>query len=225
MKLKTIIVILLAVLLIPSAKAQDKSLELMDTAKFVLPKPKLILKPEAKFDDMIGQFVGGNLAGGLMGFGGAYLGAAIDKGIGKSHGEYAGFAGALLGFVTGHCAGSIIGVYGIGSSKDVTGDVGNTILGGILGTGAGIGTLFVARSEVVAWSTLAFPTMGAMIGFNSTLQYKVMTDKKNVSELKDLGSHLKIKNDFEMNVLKINFQLPKESEISKIPERFLLSLK
>lgn len=225
MKFKAaVLILLMSFVLISSAKSQYKSLEILDTAKSVLSKPKLILKPEAKFDDMIGQFVGGNLAGGLFGFGGAYIGAAIDKSAGKSHGEYAGFAGAIVGFVTGHCAGSIIGVYGIGSSKDFTGDVGNTILGGILGTGAGIGTLFIARSEVVAWSTLAFPTVGAMIGFNSTLRYKTL-ENNNKSELKDLGSQLKIKNDFEMEVLKVNFQLPKESEISKIPERFLLSLK
>jgi hypothetical protein len=222
--MKTLLVLLLAVVLIPSANAQYKSLELNDTSKTVLQKPKLSLKPEAKFDDMLGQFVGGNLAGGLVGLGGAYLGSAIDRGLGKSHGEYAGFAGAILGFVAGHCAGSIIGVYGIGSSKDVTGDVGSTILGGVLGTSAGIGTLFVARNEVVGWSTLAFPTAGAMIGFNSTLRYKTL-ENNNKSELKDLGTHLKIKNDFEIEIVRVNFTLPKESEISKIPERFLLSLK
>lgn len=202
-----------------------KSLKLADTNKSVLLKQKLKLKPVPKFDDMIGQFVAGNLAGGLVGLGGAYIGYAIETGAGKSHGEYSGLAGALLGFVAGHCAGSIIGVYGIGSAKDVTGDAGATILGGVLGTGAGIGALFAVHNEVVAWSTLAFPTIGAMTGFNATLRYKEIADKKNVSELKDLGTHFKIKNDFEINVVKINFQLPSTTEISKIPERVLLALR
>lgn len=221
--MKTLLVLLLAVLLIPSANAQYKSLELSDTTKSVLPKPKLLIKPEAKFDDMLGQFVGGNLAGGLVGLGGAYLGTAIDRGS-RSHSHWIGY-GTIIGLVAGHCAGSIIGVYGIGSSKDVTGDVGSTILGGVLGSGASIGVLMGSPNEIIAWSTLAFPTAGAMIGFNSTLRYKEIADKKNVSELKNLGSQLKIKNDFELEVLKVNFQLPKESEISKIPERFLLSLR
>ncbi len=80
------------------------------------------------------------------------------------------------------------------------------------------------HSPVVAWSTLSYPTIGAMIGFNSTLSYKDNADKKNVSELKELGTHFKIKNDFEVNVVKINFQIPKMSELSKIPESFLLAL-
>ncbi|MBX7047070.1 MAG: hypothetical protein K1X86_14665 [Ignavibacteria bacterium] len=237
--MKRIIVIpvcLFLLLLVSSAYSQSnyssqnifpeyKSLQLTDSSKSLLPKKKLNLKPEPKFDDMLGQFVAGNLAGGLVGVGGAYIGAAIEKGIGKSHGEYSGFAGALFGFIAGHCAGSIIGVYGIGSAKDVTGDAGATILGGVAGTGAGIGTLFAVHNEVVAWSTLSFPTIGAMTGFNSTLRYKEIAYKKNESELKDLGSHLKIKNDFEVNVVKINFELPKPKELSKIPEQFLLSLR
>jgi hypothetical protein len=223
--MKTIILAIIVAFIIPSANAQFKSLQLTDTSKTLTTKPKLKLKPEANFDDMIGQFVGGNLAGGLFGLGGALLGSAIDKGIGKSHGEYAGFAGLLYGFVAGHCAGSIIGVYGIGSSKNVAGDVGATILGGVLGTGAGILTLYNVPSPAVGWSTLAFPTVGAMIGFNSTLQYKEIEYKKNVSEIKESGTHFKIKNDFEVNVLKVNFQLPNQLELSKIPERFLLALK
>lgn len=238
MKLKAVLLVfLMSLVLISSAKSQSKvsqsdfsksnfsqykSLELTDTTKSVLLKPKLKLKPEAKFEDLVGQFAGGNLAGGLLGLGTGYLGYVITR---KGHGEWDGVGGLVIGFVAGHCAGSIIGVYGIGSSKDFTGDAGATILGGVLGTGAGIVTLFAVHNTPVAYSTLAFPTVGAMIGFNSTLRYKEIADKKNVSELKDLGSHLKIKNDFEVNVLKINFQLPKESELSKIPERFLLALR
>ncbi len=145
LKAKVIILFLSLILISSSAKSQYKSLELNDTTQFTkstLPKPKLHLKPEAKFDDMFGQFVGGNLAGGLVGLGGAFLGYAIDRGISKYHGEWAGAGGALIGLVAGHCAGSIIGVYGIVTSKDVKGDIGATILGGILGTGASIGTLY-----------------------------------------------------------------------------------
>ena len=224
--MKILIVLLFAVVFIPSANAQYKSLELSDTSKVISPKTKLSLqsKPPLKIDNIALQFIGGNVSGVLVGIGGAMVGGGIAKTLG-ARGEYAGFGGAVLGFVVGHCAGSILGVYGVGSSNDVTGEVGSTIMGGVLGTGAGIGTLYLARGdEELMWSTLTFPTMGAMIGFNSTLRYKTL-ENNNKSELKDLGSHLKIKNDFEMNVLKINFQLPKDSEISKIPEQFLLSLK
>lgn len=220
--MKNFLVLLLAVVFISSANAQYKSLELTDTTKIILAKPKLLLKPEAKFDDMIGQFGGGNMGGILLGLGGASLGYLIETG-GHRKGEMAGLGGALIGLVTGHCAGSILGVYAVGSSKDVSGNIGSTILGGIAGTAGGIGFLYVVKGATpYAYLSAAFPTMGAMVGFNSTLYYK---DKKNVSELKDLGSQLKIKNDFELQVLKLNFQLPKESEISKIPERFLLALK
>ncbi len=220
--MKTIILALIVAFIIPSANAQYKSLELTDTTKTVTTKLTLKLneKPSAG-DELIGQFFGGNLGGIALGFGAGYAGYLLTK---QGHGEWDGAGGAILGFVAGHCAGSIIGVYGIGSSKNFTGDVGTTILGGVLGTGAGIGTLFIVQSPVVAWSTLAFPTAGAMIGFNSTLRYKTL-ENNNKSEFKDLGTHLKIKNDFEVPVLKVNFQLPKESEITKIPERFLLSLR
>lgn len=225
MKIKPVVLILLmSFVLISSAKSQYKSLELSDTSKIISgnqTKLNLQNKPPLQIDNMALQFVGGNVSGVLVGIGGAFVGAGISK-VGGSHGEYAGLGGAVLGFVVGHCAGSILGVYGIGSVNDVTGDAGATILGGIAGTGAGIGTLYAVKNEGVMWSTLTYPTIGAMVGFNSTLYYK---DKKNVSELKDLGSHLKIKNDFEVEVFKVNFQLPKESEISKIPERFLLSLR
>lgn len=218
--MKILLVILLVVVLIPSANAQYKSLELTDTTVTTKPTLKLKEKPSAG-EELIGQFFGGNLGGIALGFGTGYVGYLLTK---RGHGHWDGAEGLILGFVAGHCAGSIIGVYGIGSSKNFTGDVGSTILGGVLGTGAGIGTLFIAPNEVVAWSTLAFPTVGAMVGFNSTLRYKTL-ENNNKSELKDLGSQLKIKNDFEMQVLKVNFTLPKESEISKIPERFLLSLR
>lgn len=220
--MKTIIALLLAVVLIPSANAQYKSLEVSDTTKTISHKTKLSLqsKPSLEFDNMAMQLISGNVSGVLVGFGGAMIGAGISK-IGGAHGEYAGLGGAFIGFIAGHCAGSILGVCGVGTSKEVAGDVGATILGGILGTGSGIALLY-SRDETLMWSTLTLPTVGAMVGFNSTLYYR---DKKNVSELKDLGSQLKIKNDFELEVLKINFQLPKESEISKIPEQFLLSLK
>jgi len=219
--MKTIILFLIAVFIIPSANAQYKSLELTDTTKTVLPQPTLKLqeRPSAG-DELIGQFVGGNLGGLALGFGAGYVGYLLTK---KGHGEWDGAAGGILGFVAGHCAGSIVGVQTMGSAKKYSGDVGATILGGVMGTGAGVGFLYLTQGYPPAvYLSAAFPTMGAMVGFNSTLYYK---DKNNVSELKDLGSHLKIKNDFEMNVLNINFQLPSEAEISRIPEQFLLSLK
>ena len=218
--MKVLILFLIAAFIIPSAKAQYKLHGLNDSTQSSPPRTKLVLKPNVQVDDIIGQFVGGNLAGALGGIGGAIVGAGISR-VGGSHGEYAGLGGAVIGFVVGHCAGSIMGVYGFGSAKEVSGDLAYTILGGVAGTGTGL-ALLRTGDETIMWSTLTLPTVGAMVGFNSTLYYK---DKKNVSELKDLGTHFKIKNDFEVQVLKVNFQLPKESEISKIPERFLLSLK
>ena len=206
--MKKIILLLLAVVIIPSAQAQYKSLELTDATEINNSKIELTTSnsksPKLDAGNMAMQFVAGNFGGVLVGFGGAIIGTGIAK-AGGSHGEYAGFGGAFIGFVAGHCAGSILGVYGVGSARDVQGDVGATIIGGVLGTGAGLGTLYYARGdENLMWSTLTYPTVGAMIGFNSTL-----TDKKNVSEIKESGTHFKIKNDIEVNVIKINFEIPK----------------
>ncbi len=221
--MKALLLLLVTVLFIPSAQSQYKLLELNDTAKTGIEVVKLKLdKPSLDPDRMVFQLVGGNVMGILSGLGGAIVGGGVAR-IGSSGGAYAGLGGAAVGFVLGHCAGSILGVNLAGSTKEVTGNVTFTVLGGIVGTGAGIATLYAARkNETVQWSTLTYPTIGAMLGFNSTLYYK---DKKNVSELKDLGSHLKIKNDFEVEVIKVNFEIPKMSKLSKIPESLLLSLR
>jgi len=205
--MKKIILLLLAVVIIPSAQAQYKSLELNETTKEIIPPIKLTLNDKIKPtpDDLIGEFFLGNAGGLALGFGAGYLGYLVSK-QGKGHMD--GLGGALIGFVTGHCAGSIIGVYTVGSSKNLTGDLGSTILGGIAGTGTGIGFLYLTQSSL-AYAGFAFPTVGAMLGFNGTLKYKDAKDINSESELKDLGSQFKIKNDIEVSVLSINFEIPK----------------
>ncbi len=201
--------LLLAVVIIPSAQAQYKSLELSESSNEIIKPIQLKLNDKIKppAEELIGEFFLGNAGGLALGFGLGYVGYAIDKG-GGSRGHGAGLGGAIIGFVAGHCAGSIIGVYTVGSSKNLTGNLESTILGGIAGTGTGIGFLYLTQSPL-AYAGFAFPTIGAMVGFNGTLQYKDAKDINKESELKNLGSQLKIKNDIEVNVVSINFEIPK----------------
>ncbi|MBS1492394.1 MAG: hypothetical protein JST55_02725 [Bacteroidetes bacterium] len=223
--MKTIILAVSILFIFSSAQSQT-SLKLLDkTAGKTDTLKKLNLKESPKIDvgDLAGEFALGNLLGGLGGFCIGAIGTGIEK-SGGSHGEMAGFGGFVIGFIVGHSAGSILGVTQGISTSHVSGNIGLTILGGLAGSTASV--LYVANGNANSLGGYifagTFPTAGAMIGFNSSLYY---TDKKNVSEIKESGTHFKIKNDFEVNVIKLNFQLPNELELSKIPERFLLALK
>jgi hypothetical protein len=147
----------------------------------------LVLKPLTT-DDIISQFVVGFGLGGAATFVTAAAGAGlsgfrIDLGGGSNSTSAFGIILFLSLIATVQVFATAGGVWSAGTSKKVGSDFGYTLLGAFVGLGLEIGGLLVASaignsssgrngSSTIAWitslSSLTFPTIGAMIGLNSS---------------------------------------------------------
>lgn len=126
-------------------------------------------KPPLRVRRILGEILAGGALGYALGYGGAYLGAAVTGG-----GEelFAGrlWWGAVLGGSLGASIGSALGVYIIGSIGDETGSFGATFRGSILGMGL-VWAAILLRTPL-AYMSIAAPPILACIGFNNTRRYK-----------------------------------------------------
>ncbi len=84
-----------------------------------------------------------------------------------------------LGLFIFHTAGSIAGVYLTGANnEDIDYNIGSTIIGGLIGTGAELLCLyFESKSEnkpgfAPILLTTMLPTIGSMVGLHTSMEYK-----------------------------------------------------
>lgn len=118
-----------------------------------------------------GRLVGEVLLGGLAGTGGLFLGGLIGAGLCfDDGGEFACLGSVVIGAYIGGVLAVPLGVYAVGASGDQDGSLGSAILGSVLGSAIGFGSLLIGEELGVAL-LITGPPIGAMIGFNSTRRW------------------------------------------------------
>lgn len=131
----------------------------------------VVLERRAEPPPSVGRLAGELLLGALVGTGGALVGLLMGAAI-CDDGDGSCDAWAIGGAYAGSVAAIPFGVRAAGSIGDQTGSLGATYLGGLLGGGGGLLMLANGRSNVTAVGLVLAPTIGAVIGFNSTRRYK-----------------------------------------------------
>lgn len=120
-----------------------------------------------------GRIVGEVLVGGVLGFGGGYLGLRIAfYQAGNIYGPH-----LVVPLLVGMTIGSSLGVYSIGTVGNETGSYGATFLGSVVATGMAIMLITAVEknspSEWIGWIGLfTLPTLGGVMGFNLTRRYE-----------------------------------------------------
>jgi hypothetical protein len=116
---------------------------------------------------LVGQIaVGGALGIVVGGIGGGMLGYALDPKQGCR--DFCGLGGFVLGGTIGMVLLTPAGVYLAGSTGGQTGSYGAALAGAALGAATGIALSIAAESPA---PFLIGPTIGAVIGFNSTRRW------------------------------------------------------
>ncbi len=118
-----------------------------------------------------GRILGEVLLGGLAGTGGLFLGGLIGAGLClDGGGKIACLGSVVIGAYIGGVLAVPLGVYAVGASGDQDGSLGTAILGSVLGSAVGFGSLLIGEELGVAL-LITGPPIGAMIGFNSTRRW------------------------------------------------------
>jgi len=126
-------------------------------------------KPPANSGKIVGEFLVGSVCGALGSLMLASIGSAL---IGPQDGEDPGMVGGIIGGGIGMTVGSSLGVYLIGNRGTETGSYQSALLG----SAAGMLILVAASPDpdnAGFWiGAFILPSLGGVIGFNSTRQYR-----------------------------------------------------
>ncbi len=161
-----------------------------DAASFrstlLFPKSTMQYKkvPQQKTGKIFGELLFGSI--GSFGFG--YIGAVIGASLTTQEGWFSGWIEAALGYLIGSTLGSSIGVYMIGVSGDETGSFGTTLGGSILGTGIGIGLLYMTAENNAEMGFISF-TLAQSAG--ATIAYNASARKRYISRPDEAVFHFK----------------------------------
>ena len=118
-----------------------------------------------------GRLLGEVLLGGLAGTGGLFVGGLIGAGLcSDDGGDFSCLGSVLIGAYIGGVLAVPLGVYAVGASGDQDGSLGSAILGSVLGSAVGFGSLLIGEELGVAL-LITGPPIGAMIGFNSSRRW------------------------------------------------------
>jgi len=118
-----------------------------------------------------GRIIGEVLLGGLAGTGGLFLGGLIGAGLCLDDGgEFACLGSVVIGAYIGGVLAVPLGVYAVGASGDQDGSLGSTILGSVLGSALGFGSLLISEEIGVALLVTG-PPIGAVVGFNRSRRW------------------------------------------------------
>lgn len=131
----------------------------------------VMLERRAEPPTSVGRIAGELLLGGLVGTGGALVGLLMGAAICDDSDDTCD-AWAIGGAYVGSIAAIPFGVRSAGSLGDQTGSLGATYLGGLLGGVGGLLMLANGRSNITAVGLVLAPSVGAVIGFNSSRRYK-----------------------------------------------------
>jgi hypothetical protein len=131
----------------------------------------VVIERRAEPPPSMGRIAGELLLGGLVGAGGALVGLLMGAAICEDSGQSCD-AWAIGGAYAGSIAAIPFGVRAAGAIGDQTGSLGATYLGGLLGGAGGLLMLANGRSSITAVGLVLAPSVGAVIGFNTTRRYK-----------------------------------------------------
>jgi len=127
-------------------------------------------KPPLNGNRIVGQVFGG-LGASVVGFWVGAIGAiAVGAGVWPS---------IFVGYCGGFSFGSSAGVYLVGKTDEVTASYWATLAGSAIGSGLGISALLVTESQGATYPMFFLPTVGAMIGFNLTREYRAPHESRS----------------------------------------------
>jgi len=159
--------------------------------------------PPVSTGKVFAEFFGGNLIGyGLM-FPSLLLSAGIIS-LGGENNKWTSATGALT-FILSYPFAIAYGVYVVGNIGDVEGSYWSTFLGTLGGIGVSVGVGMLSKKSEnyhgVNVFTLLFPSVGAIIGFNSSRRLETNTYSFKVEQNK----YSILKPDYSIQLLRVNF--------------------
>lgn len=125
-----------------------------------------------------GRIVGEIIVGGLLGIVGGLIGGLAGAVVcADGDGEFACLGSVIIGGYFGGAAAFGLGVAAVGKSGDQDGSVGAAVLGGVLGAGVGLVSLFAlddggGNEGAIVTLFVGAPIVGALFGFNATRRWR-----------------------------------------------------